>query len=241
MSLLLATQITAVATAILAVFAIATAWYARKAFRAQAEEVSAINAQLKAQQELNEKQTPVLELQVQELHLSLDERKREVQERRRAQARLVSAWVNTKGTFSPRYAEDIPPTTLELMNGSAEPIYGLLVGTVFIQGAAPRSLEDWFETKKRTEGQEQTQLSPPVAILSILPPGRWRIEVQGMDSVLGGGRIGAELAFTDRADAHWIRRGKGNLEELPSPPFEYFQQFGMYGPPYDFQIPEAAE
>jgi hypothetical protein len=40
MSLIFATQLTAIATTILAVFAMATAWYARKAYRAQATEVS---------------------------------------------------------------------------------------------------------------------------------------------------------------------------------------------------------
>ena len=125
MSLLLATQITAVATASLAVFAIVTACYAHKAFQAQAEEVSAIKAQLQAQQELNEKQTPVLELQVQELHQSLDEHKREVEERRQVQARLCP------------HGSAIKERSHELVNGSEEPIYGLLVGTVFIQGAAP--------------------------------------------------------------------------------------------------------
>lgn len=39
MSLIFATQLTAVATAVLAVFAIVTAWYARRAFLKQSEEV----------------------------------------------------------------------------------------------------------------------------------------------------------------------------------------------------------
>jgi hypothetical protein len=157
-------------------------------------------------------------------------------ERHQAQARLISAWL---GKTAIRF--DRPHIAIELVNGSREPIYGLAVGIVFIQGAAPHSLEAWFEIKKNTEAQEHQQFSPPTAILGILPPGRWRIWVGDPGSVLGGGRRGAELTFTDRAGAHWVRRAKGDLQELPKAPFEYLQEFGMYGPPYDFQIPETAD
>ena len=53
MSLIFATQLTAVATAVLAVFAIVTAFYARQAFRKQSQEVSAIERQVTDQQELH--------------------------------------------------------------------------------------------------------------------------------------------------------------------------------------------
>jgi hypothetical protein len=45
-------QLAAVATAILALFAIITAWYARRAFLKQSQEVRAIEQQVKDQQEL---------------------------------------------------------------------------------------------------------------------------------------------------------------------------------------------
>jgi hypothetical protein len=45
MSLLLATWITAGATAVLALFAIVTAWYAREAFRKQSAEVKLLQEQ----------------------------------------------------------------------------------------------------------------------------------------------------------------------------------------------------
>jgi hypothetical protein len=48
------------------------------------------------------------------------------------------------------------------------------------------------------------------------------------------GRAGAEVAFTDRGGAHWVRRGWGDLEELGRPPFE---TFGLAGP-YDLVTPE---
>ncbi len=46
MSLIFATQLTAVATAILAVFAIVTAFYARQAFRKQSQEVSLLHGEV---------------------------------------------------------------------------------------------------------------------------------------------------------------------------------------------------
>ena len=75
MSLIFATQLTAVATAVLAAFAIVTAFYARQAFRKQSQEVS--------------DQASVLALQAAELRESLAERKREAVERRNAQASQV--------------------------------------------------------------------------------------------------------------------------------------------------------
>lgn len=49
LSLTFATQLTAVATAVLAVFAIVTAFYVRQAFRKQSQEVSATERQVKDQ------------------------------------------------------------------------------------------------------------------------------------------------------------------------------------------------
>jgi hypothetical protein len=64
MSVEVATWVTAVATVVLAVFAVITAWYAREAFRKQAQEVG----------------------------LLLEQNKREEEERRRAQAVQVHLW-----------------------------------------------------------------------------------------------------------------------------------------------------
>ena len=69
MSLTFATQLTAVATAVLAVFAIVTAFYARQAFRKQSQEVSAIERQVKDQQELTRQQAELLKIQSGRLEL----------------------------------------------------------------------------------------------------------------------------------------------------------------------------
>jgi hypothetical protein len=241
MSLIFATQLTAVATTILAVFAFTTAILAYLAFRKQSREVRDQAQMLKVQSDQLEEQQKINELQATDLRASIKQRKLDADERRRAQARLVSAWIG-KTRDDPDNNDGMRQISLELINGSPEPIYGLVAGTVFIQGrAGPNSLEAWFEVKKRTESQEHKQLSPPTAILSILPPGRWRTWVQDTGEVLGGGRRGAELAFTDRAGTHWIRRARGDLEKLSSTPFDYLEKFGMYGPPYDFRVPESAD
>ena len=117
MSLVFATQLTAVATTVLAAFAIVTAWYARRAFLRQSQEVRAIEQQVQGGQELtrqqaelikiqaeqfalqrqqfdeqrqvNARQAEVFELQATELRESLDERKREAEQRRNEQAARV--------------------------------------------------------------------------------------------------------------------------------------------------------
>ena len=70
--------LTAWATVGLAVFAIVTAWYARRAFREQ--------------QALSGKQLPVLEGQRGELEAAREERDREATERREANVRRVFIW-----------------------------------------------------------------------------------------------------------------------------------------------------
>jgi hypothetical protein len=120
MSLEVATWVTAIATFILASFAVVTAWYARKAFREQSREVAAIEqqvkdgqdisrqqsellkvqsgqlevlrAQLEDQHKANTAQAAVFELQTSELRESLEERKRLSEQRHRDQASRVFIW-----------------------------------------------------------------------------------------------------------------------------------------------------
>jgi hypothetical protein len=84
-------------------------------------------------------------------------------------------------------------------------------------------------------------VSVPTTTLSILPPGRSRAWIFGTHwtSVLAG-RAGAEIAFTDRAGSHWIRRATDALDELLVDPLEYFKQFCFCGP-YEFQTPESLD
>jgi hypothetical protein len=36
------------------------------------------------------------------------------------------------------------------------------------------------------------------------------------------GRVGAEIAFTDRAGASWVRRATGALDELPTDAIDHY-------------------
>lgn len=146
MSLIFATQLTAVATAVLAVFAFVTAWYARRAFLKQSQEVSDQAEMLKVQSEqlteqrkLNKEQTRVLALQAEELHKSLAEREREAEQRRRAQAGRVfvsqQSYISSYISVDPEPIEvdsrgevipDEPDCTrveVAVINSSDQPIY----------------------------------------------------------------------------------------------------------------------
>lgn len=109
------TWITAIATMLLAAFAVITAYYARQAFRTQSE-------QLADQKRVNTKQIDALNLQVRELRASLTERKR-------AQASKVD--IRTDVGPDPRFgvipgAASIPaPETVSarVTNDGDQPIY----------------------------------------------------------------------------------------------------------------------
>lgn len=155
------------------------------------------------------------------------------EERHRSRARLVAAWVGPPEPASGPSGR----TPIYLLNGSLEPVYTLVASIVFIQGAAPHTTEETLEAHHPRE-QGTTWSQAPVTTESILPPGKWRIWIPGTGwAGVMAGRSGAEVAFTDRAGAHWIRRALGELEELPQPPFEYFQQWQLHGP-YALEVPE---
>ena len=155
-------------------------------------------------------------------------------ERHRAQARLISAM---PGPTEPE--EGLDPlagrSAVDCINASSEPAYNVVLGIVFIQGAAPHTTEDML--KLRLGSGEAAGV--PTTTLSILPPGRTRAWIPGTHWTSAmAGRAGAEIAFTDLAGSHWIRRATGELDELPVDPLEYFKQFNFYGP-YEFQTPES--
>jgi hypothetical protein len=163
-------------------------------------------------------------------------------ERHLAQARLISAMVGPQetrgrpdaagGHAAPSEADD-GRTAIYLVNGSDEPVYTLVVSLVFIQGAGPRTTEDLLRYRQSTGAQQV-----PITTVSMLPGGTSRVWLDGTHwSGILSGRIGAELAFTDRAGSHWVRRATGKLEELPYEPLEYFKEWEMYAP-YELQTPE---
>jgi hypothetical protein len=157
-------------------------------------------------------------------------------ERHLEQARLVAAY---KGEEERPPSPTSPPapgvregrTACYLANNSPEPVYSVVVGIVFVQGAGPHTLEDMIElTTQQGHGR-------PVTTVSILPAGLHRAWVHGTGwTNVMSGRGGVDLAFSDRAGSHWIRRATGELTELPEPPLTYLETWGFYGP-HEFQTP----
>jgi hypothetical protein len=119
----------------------------------------------------------------------------------RAQAERVSVWSGPSAD----------PQPVALLNHSDEPVYEAVATFVFIDGSGP------------PRGEE---VSPELAArrvrVGVIPPGRWWVCVDGGWNGMYP-RLGVEVAFTDRAGAHWVRRADGRLEELPRSAFDYFE------------------
>lgn len=113
---------------------------------------------------------------------------------RRAQADLIATWVGGDGVV--------------VSNGSPQPVYDVVVTGVYSHGAAPKRGED-FEP-----GPQLRQT------ISSLAPGTWTLPMQWD----GGMRIhpGAEIAFTDQHEKHWVRRATGRLERLSTDQLAHF-------------------
>lgn len=131
-----------------------------------------------------------------------DDEDHERQQLRRQQAERISGWPVNSG---PGHHN----TPLILLNRSDEPVYEVVVTLVFIQGDGPRRGEDAVLPQYRNT-------------LSIVPPGRWRVAVPAGWAGMSR-RPGVEVAFTDRAGAHWIRRATGGLDEIKTAPIDHYK------------------
>jgi hypothetical protein len=103
MSLIAASQLTAIATAVLAAFAIVTAAFAYMAFRKQSTEVTTLQQQFDDQRKVNEKQTAVLDLQAKELQASLTARQEAAMQWRYQYASTVVAWQDEPQQSGPAF------------------------------------------------------------------------------------------------------------------------------------------
>jgi len=163
------------------------------------------------------------------------ERRRRHSDEHRAQARLISVWVGERKPPE-SYADDPDAswypkgrTTIYVANNSSEPVYFPVVGIVDIQGTGPHTMEKMLDFYKG---------GGPITTISILPPGRYRVWIRGIHwQIPMGGRQGAEIAFTDSAGVHWIRRSTGALDELRQSPLDYLKKWQFFGP-HDFQPPQ---
>jgi hypothetical protein len=209
MSLIFATQLTAIATAVLAVFAILTGIYAIRAFRKQSKETSdqakmlkvqsdrleVYRTQVDEQREINDTRGKVLELQAREIRASLEQRERAADEERRSQAVRVTAW----------FAED--PHGLwgaRVCNDSDLPVVD--VRTFFNYIAEKWSGGDW-EPVTRGGSMEKIRVLPPRTDRFIEIPEQVRNQMSEVsDSVYA-----VSIEFTDAAGNRWERDPRGAL------------------------------
>ncbi len=179
-----------------------------------------------------------------ERKLRLDRERSERSEKHRAHAELIAAWVGPPqavphNTETPSYhttsnSDADYRTPIYIHNGSLEPIYEIVVGIVFVQGAAPHNLEKMLDVF--TERSPRGPL--PATTSAIIPPGTWCLWLRGKGwTGVMGGRGGADIAFVDRGGVSWVRRAMGTLEELDQRPLAHFAQHRLYGP-YEFQLPK---
>ena len=156
------------------------------------------------------------------------------------QARLVAAYMGEQEKPEGEEASlDKGRTAVYLTNNSPEPVYSVVVGIVFLRGAGPKTLEELLDLIKPEYGGKG-----PVTTVSIVPTGLYRVWIRGTGwaellaaapGMLRIRRVGVDVAFTDRAGAHWIRRATGQLQELDEPPMQYF---ALLPATRDWQTPE---
>jgi hypothetical protein len=233
MSLIFATQLTAVATTVLAAFAIVGAWYARRAFLKQSEEVRAIERQvtdqetltgqqakllevqsgqldlqrqqLDEQREVNAKQTEVLELQATELRESLAERRREASESHRAQASRVFITQERRRTAPRGYPEP----------EGVEPFVDATVVNTSDQPIYDAELR-WHIGTADHPGEPNPQ---PIGTVM---PGKDEAVIRSRPFPYGVDMTnsGVVVRFTDANRVRWLRRPGGDLHRLPGPDAE---------------------
>lgn len=126
-----------------------------------------------------------------------------------AQANLVAGWVGAVGQSTASLSGEVLVT---LANGSAVPVYQVAVFVVAQGGREPATAE--AIATAAAEGEEAA--NQWYRLFAVLPPGRWVIRCPWSSGMLR--QPVAEIAFTDAAGAHWVRRASGELQKLPRDP-----------------------
>jgi hypothetical protein len=152
----------------------------------------------------------LVQIRAEQRHRRADQHAAQERERRR-QAERISGWPGI---------DEVETTTLIILNRSDEPVYEVVVTLVFVQGGGVRRGEDYGPRNYQS-----------VSVISVLPPGRWRVDVRGGWHGMMR-RPGVEVAFIDRAGITWIRRATGTLEEVMLSPIDHYglgrpQNMGM--------------
>lgn len=195
MSLQFSTQFTAVATAVLAAFAIITAVVAALAFWKQSQEITLLQVQLRDQKEFGEHQARVLELQAKDLVQSLEERRLSREQRYREQATHIFIWEDRS------YSGMV---IAHAKNASAQPIYDMEIS--------------WSArfTSYRTHTFDQPLLPDDERISNSG-------QDAGVPDNVDPATLNAALWFRDTAGTSWLARPNGIVEEVPpgkEPPHE---------------------
>jgi hypothetical protein len=212
--MLAATWATAIATVVLALLAVVTAWYARRAFQKQSEEVRAIERQVSDAQEVSRQQAELLELQRQqlddqresnarqaeiqqlqadELRESLRDRKREAAERFRAQASKVIVKERRNAIIDNPVGADGTYIHVDVINKSSDPIYDLELR--------------WCTGVPGYEGPDPEKLG-------MVLPGKTESKSRGFPKDIDLSRCGSEVTFRDAQGAWWVASPDGSLSEM---------------------------
>ena len=200
MSLDLSGEITAIATAVLAAFAIVTGIYAVRAFRKQSQEVrdqasmlQIQSEQLAEQRKVNEEQIRVLALQAAELRESLDERKHEAVERRNAQAAQVHIVLKVVA----RGREGGPEIEATAVNTSErqQPVYDVKL---------------YWHLGQQGYGSPNPEL--PGTLLTLRDESRRREFPRGADPAA----CAAALSFRDAFGVNWVKTPDGGAMHAES-------------------------
>lgn len=203
MSLIFATQLTAVATTVLAVFAIVTAVFAFLAFRKQSQEVRAIERQVKDQEELTQQQAELLKVQAGQLELQRKQFDDQLAQRRHAQASGVLFWTETG--LDPRRTDaqiekGVPwreGVTAHIKNTSAQPVYALTIS--WHRGTAPWGEPDHLPVLMPGEQEDRTRIFP-----------------EDLPATVDLTLFGAVARFRDAAAVRWFLGPDGQLDEEPA-------------------------
>ncbi len=178
--------LTAIGTVVLAVFAVVTAWYARKAFREQSKEVRAIEQQVRDGREVAKQQADLLKVQSDQLELQQRQFDDDQSGRRRVQAAQVFILIDGTDRLQAQ-------VTLRSVahNTSSQPVYDL-----------------WLQW--RTDNGE---FGTPEARPQLLPHATERFEqIWTVDAGISGTDV--SLDFRDAAGLRWRTSGRGILTEL---------------------------
>ena len=199
----LSAEITAIATSVLAFFAIVTAAYAIRTFRKQSREVRAIERQVQDQEILTRQQAELLEIQAGQLEVQRQQLDNQRAEQRRAQASriLISAEPHPDPDSSEFKGFVIDTTFVVVTNTSQQPIYDL----------------KFLFREANGEWTELDDPDPPVLVL--MPGGRYQnpfdIDLPYINFLLDPSLIAAGVVFRDASGVHWRLYSDGRLDEEP--------------------------